>query len=365
MHDTNTIPVIIHFIYSLGRGGAETMLVRTIKELPEYRHIVVTLLPDDHFGEELVCERKICLHMKGLWHLPFMMRKFRGIVNECNPAIVHTHLFWPTFIARFSVPSGIPLVTTIHAFIKTSVEYRHWYIRLLDRFSYKQRKSYILVVAKGALEEYFDFLGLSPRDASVLYTFVDVEKFSGRPSGKMPARELRMISVGALRVQKNYPYIINAMALLKDQAVTLDIFGSGPLREELQQQIDRSGARVRLLGEVKDIEKRMDQYDLYVMSSTFEGFSLSVLEAMAMEMPLLLSDIASFREQCGSLAWYFDLQDPGSASKQVLTIAGLDRNELLERGKLGRQRVLEFFTLQQHIHQLRNIYIEVMAAASR
>ena len=364
MHDKSKLPAVIHFIYSLGRGGAETIVVRTIKELPEYRHIVVTLLPDNHFGNELECDRLICLNMTGLFQLPAMFRRFGSIVKEISPALVHTHLFWPTFIARFAVPATVPLVTTIHAFIASSVEYRHWYIRFLDRFSYKRRSSFIIVVARGALEEYFDFLGRPPVKARVLYTFVDVLKFKGRPF-KPHNGELRLISVGALRIQKNYPYIIKAMALLKDLPISLDIYGSGSLKESLQKQIDESGANVRLMGEVRNFEECLIEYDLYVMSSTFEGFSLSVLEAMAMEMPLLLSDISSFREQCGDLAWYFSLDDPASAADRLQAIMKDNREVLVERGKLGRAHVMAHFTLQQHIHQLRNIYIEVTARAAR
>ncbi len=356
-------PILLHFIYSLGRGGAETMVVRTIKELPEYSHVVVTLIPDDHFGEELVCDAKICLNMKGLAGLPKMISAFSRLTREIAPSIVHTHLFWPTFIARFAVPKNIPLVTTIHAFIKTSVEYRHWYIRFLDRISYRRRNSFIIVVARGALEEYFEFLRKPIRDAKVLYTFVDVKRFTGNKR-RNEGPGFRLIAVGALRVQKNYDYIIKAMALLREHPISLDIYGTGQLHKEIQEQIDKSKAKVCLKGEVRDIEERMQDYDLFVMSSTFEGFSLGVLEAMAMGMPLLLSDISSFREQCGDLAWYFNLDDPKSAADRILVLSKTPANILSERGTGGRERVLQHFTLEHHIQQLRNIYIEVLEESS-
>ena len=113
---------IIHFIFNLGRGGAETMLVRVIKELDEYEHVVVTLFPLDHFGSELKCDKLICLKLGSLFSLPLAVFKFRKLVKKEQPSIVHTHLFWPTVIARAAVPKKIPLITTIHAFIANSVE---------------------------------------------------------------------------------------------------------------------------------------------------------------------------------------------------------------------------------------------------
>jgi L-malate glycosyltransferase len=353
---------IIHFIFNLSRGGAETMMVRVIKELPEFEHVVVTLFPGNNFGAELQCKKWICLNTRSLLGLPLAMLKFRRLVKKERPDLVHTHLFWPTLVARLSLPRKIPLITTIHAFIATSVEYRHWYIRFLDRLTYKYRKSFIIVVAKGALEEYFSFLGIKPWKAYALYTFVDIDRFKAVHTAEKTNRSIfKLVAVGALRLQKNYPYIIDAMSRLKDKNIELDIYGTGILKEELQEQIDRTGAKVNLEGEVSNIEQLIPQYDLFVMSSTFEGFSLGILEAMAMRMPLLLSDISSFREQCEDNAWYFSLTDPGDAARQIEWLSKAPMHVLSEKAEAGRQRAVKNFTLQHHISGLRKIYAEALA----
>ena len=354
---------IVHFIFNLSRGGAETMMVRVIKELPEYDHVVVTLFPGNNFGEELQCKKWICLNINSLFALPLAFFKFRKLVKVEKPDLVHTHLFWPTLVARFSVPKKIPLITTIHAFIATSGEYKHWYIRFLDKLTYKFRKSIIIVVAKGALDEYFSFLHLKPYKAYALYTFVDVERFNvDRIAVEKNNTAFKLLSVGALRLQKNYPYIINAMALIKDKNIELDIYGTGNLQDELQLQINATGAKVFLKGEVKNIEAIIPQYDLFVMSSTYEGFSLGILEAMAMRMPLLLSDIVSFKEQCENNAWYFSLTDLQDAALQIVALSNADKNVLLEKAEAGRQRAINNFTLSHHISGLRKIYDEALSS---
>ena len=352
---------IVHFIFNLSRGGAETMMVRVIKELPEYEHVVVTLFPGNNFGAELQCKKWICLNINSLVALPLAFFKFRKLVKAEKPDIIHTHLFWPTFIARFAVPKRIPLITTIHAFIATSGEYKHWYIRFLDKLSYKFRKSIIIVVAKGALNEYFSFLNLKPYKAYALYTFVDVERFNVEKIGvENNNNTFKLVAVGALRLQKNYPYIINAMALIKDKNIELDIYGTGNLQTELQQLIDSTGAKVFLKGEVNNIEAIIPKYDLFVMSSTYEGFSLGILEAMAMRMPLLLSDIVSFKEQCADNAWYFSLADVQDAALQIVALSKADKKVLLEKAEAGRQRAINNFTLPHHIAGLRKIYDEAL-----
>lgn len=349
---------IIHFIFSLGRGGAETMLVRTIKEMPEYRHVIVTLFPENDFGNELQCDKLECLNIGSLIYLPSAISKFRTIVKKEKPAFVHTHLFWPTFVARFAVPRDIPLITTIHQFISSSVEYKHWYIRFLDKLSYGFRKSVIIVVAKGAMEEYFSFLKVRPYKAYVLYTFVDVDRFNTKNSNlrEFNSEAFRMIAVGALREQKNFSYLIKAMSLLIEQNITLDIYGSGNLHDQLQTQIDAAGANVMLKGQVNNIEAIIPSYDLFVMPSTYEGFSLGVLEAMAMGMPLLLSDNPSFKEQAEGLAWFFPLTNVNDLAEKILYLSKADKELLLKRGEAGRQRAIKNFTLTRYVEELRNIY---------
>lgn len=357
---------LIHFIFNLGRGGAETMMVQVIKELNEYHHIVITLFPLNHFKEELQCDKLICLNITSLLQIPLAFFRFKKLIKEEKPDIIHTHLFWPTVIARLAAPKKIPLVTTIHAFIATSVEYKHWYIRLLDKISYRFRKSTIIVVAKGAMEEYFSFLKLKPYKAYTLYTFVDIRKFTIQHTQQQHSfsEAFRIVSVGALRLQKNYLYLVKAMGLIKDKNIELDIYGVGNMQQELQQAIDKTGAKIILKGEINNIQDIIPQYDLFVMSSTFEGFSLGVLEAMAMRMPLLLSDITSFREQCEDIAYYFSLADVNDLAEKIIVLSKTDSATLQRKGEAARQRAVNNFTLPQHIAGLRNIYNNVLNSAN-
>lgn len=350
---------ILHFIYNLGRGGAEMMVVKATRELKEYNNIVVTLFPENHFGDELLCDKYYCLNVKSILFFPKAALQLRKIIRENKVDVVHSHLFWPTVIARLGTPTDVPLVTTIHAFIATSVEYRYFHIRLLDKITYRFRKSVILADAKGALDEYFNFLKLKPYKAYPLYTFVDINEFneSNAPARKGSNGSVRLVTVGALRLQKNQQYLLNAFKLMRDEDISLDIYGSGPLQPVIQQMIEDQNLKVNLKGEVRNINQVLGQYDLFVMSSTFEGFSLSVLEAMAMKVPLLLSDIKSFREQCEDTASYFNLdnvKDFVGKLKQLLS----DKAKMLDNSEKAKERAMENFTLDKHMHTLRIIYAE-------
>ena len=60
------------------------MLVRVIKEMPEYDHVVVTLFPGNHFGDELQCKKLVNLNTKSLFTLPFAFFKFRKLMKKEN-----------------------------------------------------------------------------------------------------------------------------------------------------------------------------------------------------------------------------------------------------------------------------------------
>lgn len=333
------------------------MMVKVIRELTEYNNIVVTLFPENHFGEELVCDKFYCLNLTSLLLFPKAALQLKKIIRENNVDLVHSHLFWPTIIARMGTPREIPLITTIHAFIANSVEYNNPHIRILDKLTYRLRKNIIIAVAKGAREEYFECLKLKPHNSYALHTFVDVRLFNSDDSTVIaePVSVFKIITVGALRIQKNHKYLVAALSLLKDENIELDVYGSGPLKDAIQKQISTSFSKVNLKGEVKNIPDIIDQYDLFVMSSTYEGFSLGVLEAMAMKVPLLLSDIRSFREQCEDTACYFDLGRVSDfADKLKILIA--DHKLRLRMAEQAKLRVLANYTLEQHMQGLRTIY---------
>jgi len=351
---------ILHIIYNLVRGGAETMLVTVVKELSDYTNIVVTLYPENHFKEELKCDKYYCLNLTSIFQLPFKAGMLKKIIKENNVDIVHSHLFWPTVLARMATPKKVVLITTIHAFIATSVEYKRWYVRLLDKITYRLHKNIIIAVAKGALQEYFDFLKLKRYKAYALPTFADIRIFNDSNAGiKKENAIFKMLTVGNLRKQKNHKYLLEAFRLLDNKSFQLDIYGHGVLHDEIESFIKKHNLNIHLMGTVKNIQTVLTQYDLYIMSSTYEGFSLSVLEAMAMKVPLLLSDIPSFREQCEETAVYFSLDTINDFAVKLKTLAS-DRDKLLKMGTESRERIINNFTLEHHMNGLREIYEEAL-----
>jgi glycosyltransferase involved in cell wall biosynthesis len=356
----NNKKTILHIIQNFGRGGAETAVVGVLKNLNEYNNIVVAMNSFNQFGNELKYDKYYSLDLKSYYLFPLAIKKLRKIIIDNKVDLVHSQLYWSTVLARFACPANVPLVTTIQASLSNSFEYKKKWICWLDKFSYNHRDSTILGVSKDTLEDYFNFLKLKRHPNYVLYNFVDVTAFAKLPSIQSGNNEsFKLITVGSLKLQKNQQFLLEAFTKLKDQNVSLDIYGEGLLREGLAKYITDHNLPVRLMGHIGNLNEVLGQYDLFVMSSLYEGFSLAVLEGMLMEKPMLLSNISTFTEQCDDTAVYFSLEDVNDLANKIKALRN-DPARLKQIATAGKERVLQNFTLDHHMATLRKIYKEIL-----
>ena len=98
----------------------------------------------------------------------------------------------------------------------------------------------------------------------------------------------RIIAVGRLAKQKGFDMLIDSWALLEKQFPdwSIDIYGEGSLKNELQAQIDRTQLKnIRLCGYASDIEQEYINSSIFALSSRYEGFVLVLMEAQAKALP--------------------------------------------------------------------------------
>lgn len=110
-------------------------------------------------------------------------------------------------------------------------------------------------------------------------------------------RRHTLVGVGRLSSQKNFSMLINAFSKLPDRFsdYTLEIYGGGPLENQLQEQINFLGLqeRVFLMGVKKGVMHYISDVALYVMSSDYEGFPNALAEAMATGLPVISTDFST------------------------------------------------------------------------
>ena len=107
-------------------------------------------------------------------------------------------------------------------------------------------------------------------------------------------RTKRIVAVGRLEAQKNYPLLIKAFYLISNEFkdYIVEIYGEGQERSELSKLINELNLnnRVLLMGRHSDVHERIKDASLYVLSSDYEGMPNALMEAMALGLPCIATN---------------------------------------------------------------------------
>ena len=160
-------------------------------------------------------------------------------------------------------------------------------------------------------------------------------------------KEKRIIAVGRLAYQKNYPLMFQAFASLADEFpdYKLIVFGEGPQREELEKEILRLGMEGRILmpGRTDRIIDELNKSQLFCMSSDYEGMSNAMLEAVCMGVPVVTTDVSGARDlvidsKGGFVVEKRDLCQFENAIKMLLK----DKERMKEMSAFNREKASAF-----------------------
>jgi glycosyltransferase involved in cell wall biosynthesis len=164
--------------------------------------------------------------------------------------------------------------------------------------------------------------------------------------------EFRLLFVGRLAAVKDLPTLIRAVALAAPRVtgLALSVVGDGPVRQELERLTHSLGVedRVSFFGQQLDTERFFYSADALAMSSVSEGLPMSLLQAMSIGLPAVLTDVGGMREVLGFSGGGL-LAPVGDAEAMAEAIVKLAIDEAL-REEFGRRALDAYraeFTLQQ------------------
>lgn len=346
---------ILHIIDSVDVGGAEKLLVGVINELEGFEHHLMILDSPEALRAAINVPYKFTnLNIKSKPDFVRAISKVKKYIRENNIDIVHAHLYTSIILSRLSTPGRVKLFNSIHAIASLAMYKLNRLTLYIEKITYRKRH-HIIAVSKEVLNDFEKHVGLKG-PSTVLYNFIDEKFFAPKPKTDFSTNQLKLVAVGNLRYQKNYPYLIEAFKYLP-ASVSLDIYGEGSMRNELQQAIDEHKLNIRLCGLRDDLQAILPQYDAFVMSSFYEGQPLSLLEAMACGLPAILADIPVLKEVTGPNAIYFDINNNRSLDEAIRKI-GSKEYDLGQLAAGSHQRVNEFAHKYQYLDTLKKLYLE-------
>lgn len=303
---------ILQVISSLRIGGAEKLISELSPLLRALGHNVDVLTFDGtstHFKKALVDAGITVISFgKGCnVYNPIFIYELLRLMRHYD--IVHTHNTAPQlFAAIASIFCSVALVTTEH---NTSNRRRSWkwYIPI-DRWMYKQYRK-VICISDQAKE---NLMKTHPSLTNVctIYNGVDVYKFhNAKPLDTLLSDRIVVVMVAGFRYQKDQDTLIKSFTHLDRNRFELWLVGDGERRSSLVQLINDLGleSTVKLLGIRTDIPEVLRSADIVVMSSHFEGLSLSNVEGMSVGKPFIASDVDGLREVVNGYGLLFPHKD--------------------------------------------------------
>lgn len=167
-----------------------------------------------------------------------------------------------------------------------------------------------VVAVSGAVERTLHSHGIPPEKVVVVHSGVAVEEMRRtiplgiRPILGLPDRSIVAANVAALVRDKDQSILVEAAARTRERLPDLHwvIAGEGPRRGDLERQISSRGLdeHVHLMGHIRDAHRLTADADLFVMCSSREGLGTSILDAMALKVPVVATRAGGIPEMLDS-----------------------------------------------------------------
>jgi len=314
-------PVYLFVINSFGAGGAERSLVELLPRL-EAKGIapVIACLEAQQVGFEQ--EVRTAGHDMRILQgsgIPSKIRALRAMLKDLRPALVYTSLFDADITGRLaSIGIDVPVMSLLAntaydpaRLADPSVKAnRLKVVKSVDGFTARHLTDHFHAVSQAVKDSTVETLRVDPDRITVVYRGRDTERL-GTPSDE---RRLRMrqtldlaenaevvLTVGRQEYQKGHTHLVAAFAGIaaeRAEAVLLIAGREGHASTALRAQIDslNLSERVRLLGHRSDVPDVLAAADLFVFPSVYEGLGGALIEALALALPVVASDLPALGE---------------------------------------------------------------------
>lgn len=325
---------IIHIITGLGSGGAEHMLYKLLKysDREEFYHEVISLLDDGIYGKKIedLDIKVYCLNLnkKNVLSSILKARKISKKFDIVDTWLYHADIFgfliskvllrkkliWNIRHSNLDKDANKSMTLKIVKINSISSKY-------VDLITYNSNK---------ALENHIKF-GYVDENSIVIPNGFELDRFRFSLDDRLRVREELglikedkvIITVGRWDIQKDYYTLLKALNELKKHSTKFKMIMVGTnldyTNNELVELIDTYNLKdnMILLGRQNDIPALLSAADIYVSSSLGESFSNAIGEAMACELPCVVTDVGDSKLMVGDTGKVVQAQDYVNMSKAL------------------------------------------------
>ena len=363
----------IVFVHSILFFGSTERYLQDLVERIDAEELEVWLVAPDHPALAPLLEldplRGRVVHVR----TPGRPFEYRRVLRRLRPDLVHSIDVDPPALLGARLAGTRHLVVTYHTPEHRPRDNRRG--RLLRRLAWATRPQVIFTSEPDrgtgiALDH------IAPARTHVIPFGIDFERFSPATPDRLRselglAPEARVVgTVGLLRPQKAHDDLIRAAAevVRHEPELTFVVVGEGELREQLERQVREQGldGRFLLLGQRDDVPGLVAGFDVFVLSSRFEGMCLAVAEAMAMAKPVVATAVGGVRQSVisGESGLLVPPGDPHALAEGILRVL---RNtaEARSLAAAGRERALALYGLDRMVDETTALYRRLLASVEK
>ena len=365
---------VLHVISSLGVGGAQRQLAELVNRTPPDSYDVDVLVLGRHDGEfarQWFTRPDVCVMYVSEWpRLASSVLEVRRICAAGAYDVVHTWLFMANVIgvagARLAgTPRVIASVRNLSLWKRTW--YRQWWFRAADVLS-SWAADLVTVNAQTLVEDHSRWACYPARRIRVVHNGLDPALFAtDRNEARRTLHALVGVpddiivvgTVGRMAPEKDHATFLKIIQAVRQARpdVHAVIIGDGQLRQQLEAFATELGIgdAITFAGESNDARMLMAGLDLFVLTSTIEGFPNALLEAAFLGVPAIASRVGGSAEILADHADTFVAGDADVAARRLLAV--IDAPELAaQHAERSRQRALSLFTADRTARRWFDLY---------
>jgi glycosyltransferase involved in cell wall biosynthesis len=377
---------VLHVIDTLHGGGAETSIVETIPMLAsrDIETSIVTLFEDDGALDERLSKLEIN-RIKLTRHRPqAQIVELRHLIRTQRPDIIHTSLMYANLLGRvaaWNIPAAV--VTSW-----VSCDYGPEHRATSPYGSIGVRSAHLVDLLTARSTDHFH--AISEHVACVMGQRLRIPRkrihviYRGRDSVRLGTftRDRRLTVRATLSIADDVPVVLSAARLDREKGVDTTCAAFRLLRERIPNAVLLVAGRpgnvspdveatvqrtpgIRLLGHRTDVPDLMCAADVLAFPSRREGLGGTLLEAMALRLAIVASNVGAIPEAIGDVGW--PLVPPGNVPALADGLASVLLDDHANEGKkvAGERRFQAVFTAEAAAARMAGLYHSAVDAGKR
>ncbi len=368
---------LLFIIGNLNTGGAQKQLYLFLKYLDrkKYYFKIACLGSRENCRQYIDKFRSLSVDVDflSIGREVFFHQTINKIVHYLRlekPDLVQAHLYPAiTYGALAATLARVPfIISNLHT-LPASTDDNLSSVEKFERFALTNYPSVLLPCSETVMTEHQKAYNLNPQKMVLFPDAIEIDSYqpemvkTSRLKESLGLNENDFIfgTVGRLHTHKNHKFLLNAFqrACQAHPESRLIIVGDGELKTSLVKQAEelKLGEKTFFVGEISEVNNFLAIFDVFILPSSWEALSISILEAMLAGLPIIASDIGGVKEVVinGKNGFLVPLNDVDALAEKMIF---LRENPGLraEMGKSARLKVSEDYNIVNRIHQLERLY---------